>query len=162
MAQKSRYGFETAEGYATPAVRQLSVFLDDRVGALMHLFGAFEGTAIRVVGMSVVHAIDCAIVRIICDDTDGALVALAQRKFAVSQAELVVVEIPTGHGLRSICSALLAGEINIDYAYPLLTRPTGRPALAIHTDNLETAVKLLQGRKFTVLGENELGPGEIR
>lgn len=162
MAQKSHYGYETAEGFATPAVRQLSVFLDDRVGALMHLFGAFEGSSIRVVGMSVVHAIDCAIVRIICDDTDAAVDALKNRKFAVSQTELVVVEIPAGHGLRSICSALLAGEINIDYAYPLLTRPTGRPALAIHSDDLETAAKLLRGRKFTILGENDLGPGEVR
>ncbi len=162
MAQKSRYEFETTEGFSTPSVRQLSVFLDDRVGALMNLFGAFEGTTIRVVAMSVVHAIDCAIVRIICDDTDGAVEALRRRRFAVSQAELVVVEIPTGHGLRSICSALLAGEVNIDYAYPLLTRPTGRPALAIHTDELETAVKLLRGRKFVVLSENDLGPGEVR
>lgn len=159
---QNTYGYETAEGFSSPGVRQLSVFLDDRVGALMHLFQAFEGTDIRVVGMSVVHAIDCAIVRIICDDTDAALKALGKKRFAVSEAELVVVEMPPGHGLRSICSALIAGEINIDYAYPLLTRPKGRPALAIHTDDLETAVALLRGRKFTVLSENDLGPGDVR
>ena len=110
-------------------MRQISVFLDDRVGALMRLFQAFEGTTVRVVGMSVVHAIDCAIVRLLCDDNDQAIDILKKKNFPFSETELVVVEVPHGHGLRSICSALLGGEINIDYAYPLLVRPTGRAAL---------------------------------
>ena len=143
-------------------MRQISVFLDDRVGALMRLFQAFEGTTIRVVGMSIVHAIDCAIVRLLCDDNDQAIDILKKKGFPLSETELVVVEVPQGHGLRSICSALLAGEINIDYAYPLLVRPTGRAALAIHTDDLETAARLLKGRNYTVLSEEDLGPGPVR
>ena len=156
------YGYQTAEGFSAPSVRQLSVFLDDRVGALMGLFQAFEGTTIRVVGMSVVHAIDCAIVRLICDDTDEAVGVLERRGFAVSQTELVVVEVPPGHGLRSIFSALIAGEVNLDYAYPLLIRPHGRAVLAVHTEDLETAVQLLRGRKYNVLTENDMGPDGIR
>ncbi len=143
-------------------MRQISVFLDDRVGALMRLFQAFEGTTVRVVGMSVVHAIDCAIVRLLCDDNDQAIDILKKKNFPFSETELVVVEVPHGHGLRSICSALLGGEINIDYAYPLLVRPTGRAALAIHTDDLETAAHLLRERNYTVLSEEDLGPGPLR
>ncbi len=154
--------FDTAETFESPTVRQISVFLDDRVGALMRLFQAFEGTTVRVVGMSVVHAIDCAIVRLLCDDNDQAIDILRKKNFPFSETELVVVEVPHGHGLRSICSALLGGEINIDYAYPLLVRPTGRAALAIHTDDLETAAHLLKGRNYAVLSEEDLGPGPLR
>lgn len=154
--------FSTAETFESPTVRQISVFLDDRVGALMRLFQAFEGTTIRVVGMSIVHAIDCAIVRLLCDDNDQAIDVLKKKGFPFSETELVVVEVPHGHGLRSICSALLGGEINIDYAYPLLVRPTGRAALAIHTDDLETAAHLLRARNYTVLSEEDLGPGPLR
>src|SRR5690554_5380554 len=111
-----KYDFETTEKFRTPTVRQISVFLDDRVGALLRLFQAFEGSDVRVVGMSVVHAIDCAIVRLICDDTEMAVKNLKERGFPTSETEMVVVEVPHGHGLRSICSALLAGEVNIDYA----------------------------------------------
>ncbi|MBK8269397.1 MAG: hypothetical protein IPK83_14255 [Planctomycetes bacterium] len=100
--------------------------------------------------------------RLICDDNDAAINALKDRNFPISETELVVVEVPAGHGLRSICSALLAGEVNIDYAYPLLTRPTGRAALAIHTEELETAVRLLVGRQFAVMTEEDLGPGPLR
>lgn len=143
-------------------VRQISVFLEDRVGALMRLFKAFEGSHVRVAGMSVVHAIDCAIIRLICDPHDAAVDILEKRGFPLSQAELLVVEVPHGHGLMSICSALLAGEVNIDYAYPLLIRPTGRAALAIHTDSVETAVQVLRLRKFQVMSEDDLGPGPVR
>lgn len=143
-------------------VRQISVFLEDRVGALMRLFKAFEGSDVRVAGMSVVHAIDCAIIRLICDPHDAAVKILEKRGFPLSEAELLVVEVPHGHGLMSICSALLAGEVNIDYAYPLLVRPTGRAALAIHTDSVETAVQVLKLRKFQVMSEDDLGPGPVR
>lgn len=128
----------------------------------MRLFRAFEGTDVRVAGMSVVHAIDCAIIRLICDPHDSAVDILTKRGFPVSQTELLVVEVPHGHGLMSICSALVAGEVNIDYAYPLLIRPTGRAALAIHTDSTDTAAQILRQRKFQVMSEDELGNGPIR
>ena len=75
----------------------------------MRLFKAFEGSDVRVVAMSVVHAIDCAIIRVICDQHDAAVEILEKRGFPLSQTELLVVEVPHGHGLMSICSALLAG-----------------------------------------------------
>lgn len=154
--------FETAGSLKSPMVRQISVFLEDRVGALMRLFKAFEGSDVRVVAMSVVHAIDCAIIRVICDQHDAAVEILEKRGFPLSQTELLVVEVPHGHGLMSICSALLAGEVNIDYAYPLLVRPAGRAALAIHTDSVETAVQVFRLRKFQLMSEDDLGPGPIR
>lgn len=128
----------------------------------MRLFSTFEGSTVRVMGMSVVHAIDCAIIRLICDPHDAAVDVLENKGFPLSETELIVVEVPHGHGLLSICSALLAGEVNIDYAYPLLVRPTGRAALAIHTDSLETAAQVLRNRKFQVMSEDDLGPGPVR
>jgi hypothetical protein len=124
----TRSPFETAETFRSPTVRQLSVFLEDRVGALLRLFQAFEGSSVRVVAMSVVHAIDCAIVRLICDDNEKAIEILHTRGFP----------------------------------YPLLTRPTGRAAIAVHTDSMETAVQVLKSRKFEVLREEDLGPGSVR
>lgn len=152
----------TAETFGSPAIRQLSVFLEDRVGALLRLFKTFDGTAVRVVGMTILNEVDCAVVRLICDDTDTARQLLRGKGFPVSEAELLVVEIPQGQGLMSICLAMMAAEINIDYAYPLLTRPTGRAALAIHTDSLEAASHVLRSRKFLLMSEDDLGPGPAR
>jgi len=154
--------FETAETFnPVPVVRQISVFLEDRVGALLRLFRGFEGSPVHVVAMSVVHSVDCAIIRLISDHNDKAIEVLKAKGFPLSISEVVVVEVPHGQGLMSICSALLAGEVNINYAYPLLARPTGRAALAIHTHDVETAINVLRGRKFIVMGEEDLG-GQVR
>lgn len=129
---------------------------------MLRLFKAFEGSSVRVVGMSVVHTIDCSIVRLICDDTDTATDLLTTRGFPFVESELLVVELPQGQGLMSICSGLLAGEVNIDYAYPLLVRPKGRAALAVRTDSLETAAQVLRSGKFHLMSEEDLGPGPAR
>ncbi len=154
--------FETAETFQSPAVRQLSIFLEDKVGSLLRLFKAFEGSEVHVVGMSIVNASDCAIVRLICDDTDTAEDLLDRRHIVYSVAELMVVEMPPGQGLMSICSALLTAEVNINYAYPLLVRPTGRAAVAIHADNLESGAAVLRARQFTLMAEEDLGKGPLR
>jgi len=62
----------------------------------------------------------------------------------------------------SICAALMSAEVSINYAYPLLVRPMGRAALAIHADNLESACQVLRHRKFTLMTEEDLGPGPPR
>jgi hypothetical protein len=152
----------TAESFQSPAVRQISVFLEDRVGALLRLFKTFEGTSVRVVGMTIINEVDCAVLRLICDDSDTALDLLRSKGFPVSESELLVVEIPQGQGLMSICSAMMAAEVNINYAYSLLTRPTGRAALAIHTDSLEEAVSVLRSRKLCLMSEEDLGSGPAR
>ena len=162
MSTMAADSFHTAESFQSPTVRQLSVFLEDRVGALLRLFKAFEGSAVHVAGMSIFQASDCSIIRLICDDTDTAQDLLSARGFAFMESEVLVVEIPHGHGLMSICSALLTGEVNIDYAYPLLVRPTGRAALAIRTDSPETAIEVFKSRNCTLMREEDLGPGSMR
>ena len=56
----------------------------------------------------------------------------------------------------AICSALLAAEINIHYAYPLLLRPRGSPALALYVEDPTLAAQLLIKKGFTLIGESDL------
>src|ERR1051325_10055383 len=112
--------FETLEGHHdSHPVRQVSVFLENRVGQLLRLLQTFEGSSIRILAIQVEHAVDCAIVRLMLDQTDKGLDLLRKADFPTAVTELVVVELPPGAGLLTICSALLAAELSIDYAYPL-------------------------------------------
>lgn len=134
------------------------MFLENRVGQLLRLVQAFEGSSVRILAIQVEHAVDCAIVRLMLDDADQAMAMLRRAGFPLSVTELVVVELPPGAGLLTICSALLAAELSIDYAYPLLSQPTGRPALALHVDNTAMAAHVLADRDFTILSESDLKP----
>jgi len=149
--------FETAEAHSTPTVRQLSTFLDSRVGQLLRLTRIFEGTDVHIRALAIISSVDCAIVRLLVDKTDEAERILRRGGFPVSTAEVLVVEMPPGStGLLTICSALLAGEVNIHYAYPLLSRPNGRPGLALLVDDIEVSASILREKDFTVLDESDL------
>ena len=148
---------ETAEAQDLPTVRQLSVFLENRVGQLLHLARLFTDTNVRILAVSIVNSVDCAVCRMIVDDPDRAVDILRDARFQVSEAELLVVSLPHGRrGLLHTWAALLGGEVSVNYTYPLLTRPRGAAALAVCVDSLGQAVDVLRGRRFEVLGEADL------
>ncbi len=148
---------ETAEAHDVPTVRQQSVFIENRVGQLLRLTKLFDTTDTRILAVSVVYSIDCGICRMIFDNPDQAYEVLTGARFQVSETELIVVSLP--HGKRALLhtwAALLGSEISIHYTYPLVTRPKGRPAIAILPDSIEQAVTALQERGIDVLGQDDL------
>ena len=152
-------GYSTARGRDWPSVRQFNVFLENRVGALLELLRSFELTDIRIVSLNIVDSADCAIIRLVPTEPERALEILQRAGFAVTESDLLVVQLPEGsQALIQICKALLGAEINIHYAYPLLVGPSGRAALALHVEDHETAMQTLQSQGFTVLTENDLNP----
>ena len=149
--------FETAESSDYPTVRQISVFLENRCGQLLRLTKLFEETDIHILGLSIVHAVECAVARLLVDDPDTASKRLRDAGFAITESELLVVLLPPGsRGLLSICSALLRSEVSIDYLYPLLPHPHGQPAVALRVDDIDMAVASLKAAKFQVLDQSDL------
>lgn len=149
--------FETAEAHDWPTVRQQSVFVENRVGQLLTLARLFDRTEIRILAVSVVYSVDCAICRMIVDDPDTASDVLRNARFQVSEAELLVVSLP--HGKRALLhtwAALLGGEINIHYTYPLLVHLRGSAALAVLPDDIAGAVRLLREKNFVLLDQSAL------
>jgi len=148
---------ETAEAHDLPTVRQQSVFVENRVGQLMHLTKLFGTTEIRIVAVSVIHCVDCAICRMIFDDPDRAYDVLTGARFQVSETELLVISLPRGkRALLQTWAALLGGEISVHYTYPLLTQPKGAPAIALLPDSIEQAICVLRERGFDVLDQADL------
>jgi len=157
------YGDEGAIGYSTsrardwPSVRQFNVFIENRVGALLEVLRQFDSTDIRIISLNIVDSADCAIIRLVLTNPERSLEILQQKGFAVTESDLLVVQLPEGNqGLLQICKALLGAEINIHYAYPLLVGPAGHAAMALHVEDHETAMQNLNNRGFTVLTENDL------
>ncbi len=148
---------ETASGQGYPTVRQQSVFIENRVGQLLRLTRLFDEFEVRILAVSVVYSVDCAICRMILDEPDRAYDVLTTNRFQVSETELVVVGLP--HGRRALLdtwAALLAGEISIHYTYPLLIRPGGQAAIAVLPDGIEQAIDVLRMRRFHVFSQQEL------
>jgi hypothetical protein len=152
-------GFATARGRDWPSVRQFNVFLANRMGALLDLVKRFETTDVRIVSVTVIETADCAIIRIVASDYERGYEILTAAKFAFTESDLLVVKLPDNdQPLLTITKALLSGEIDIHYAYPLLigVGPMGSTALAIYVDDVENAAAALQNQGFTLFTENDL------
>ena len=148
--------YATARGRDWPSVRQFNVFLENRVGALMQLVRRFETTDIHIVSITIVDSADCAIIRLVLSDPERAREIFEQAQLPITESDLLVVKLPPGRQpLAQICKALLAAEINIHYAYPLLVGPDGSAALALHVDEHETGVRTLERQGFTIFTEND-------
>ena len=111
----------------------------------------------KICALSIQESADTALVRLICAESDDSREVLRAGGFSFSESELLAVELPpkTRQPLIEICSTLLAAEINIHYAYPLLLHPRG-PSLALYVDDPTLAARLLIKKGFTLIGESDL------
>jgi hypothetical protein len=152
-------GLATARGRDWPSVRQFNIFLANRMGAMLDLVRRFETTDVKIVSLTVIETADCAIIRIVPSDYERGYEILTAAKFAFTESDLLVVKLPDNdQPLLSITKALLSGEIDINYAYPLMigVGPLGSTALAIHVDDFESAVNSLHQQAFTLFTESDL------
>ena len=140
----------------TPVV-QLSVFLENRVGALLSIVRTINDCHVEVVGLSVVDSMDVTIVRLILTDPDAVGTVFIERGIPFSETKLTVVQLDDGaHGLSDCLTALLQGETNIHFSYPLLSRPNGKAALALCLEDNEFGTSVLRRSGFTLLTQEDL------
>lgn len=150
---------ETLDGaaYERTRVRQFTVFLENKVGRLQSLVRSLERGVGKIVALAIEESADAALVRLIAAHPEFGRELLQTAGFAFAETEVLAVEIPkrSKQPLVAICSVLLAAEINIHYAYPLLQGPKG-PAMALYTDDPTLAARLLIKRGLNLIGESDL------
>ena len=142
---------------ASSPVRQLSVFLHNRVGALLELVKLLNDHRIEVLGLSVQDSVELTLVRLVVSDPDSAQHVFAEQGLSCAAKVIVVVELREGvHDLGHALSALLTAEINVHHSYPLLVRPGGKPLVALYVDDAEVGAEALNKSGFRVLSQGDL------
>ena len=148
--------YQTMQGYAPPTVTQFSVFLNNKVGKLFDLLEGFDSSSCRICAISVHEASDHAVVRLITNDCKTARRLLNDENLVFGEINVLIVELTQGHTLSSMCLSLLGAELNIHFAYPLMTEPNGSPTIALATDDSTLAGQILRRKGFRLLGEADL------
>jgi hypothetical protein len=140
-----------------PLVKQFSVFLANKVGAMLDVVKLLNSHQCHVVAMSVSESTDSAIARVIVSDPAGVEKLFRQNNIAFGMCEVVVVEMDeVATGLAKLLAALFMAEVNVHFTYPLLMRPRGQAALALHVDDNECAISVLSGAGFKLLSQSEI------
>ncbi len=139
------------------AVKQFSVFLPSRLGALMRLVKLLNQSHVEVLGLSILDSTDATVVRLIVTDHDIVEQVFYERGIPFSMCTIVVVELPDGPaGLGACLNSLLEAEINVLFSYPLLCHADTGPALAMRLEDSSFGVEVLNRAGFKVLCQEDL------
>ncbi len=140
-----------------PLVRQFSVFLPNKVGAMLDVVKLLNAHNTHVVALSVSESTDSAIARIIVSDPERVENVFKEHNIAFGVCEVVVVELrEVATQLVKLLAALFMAEVNVHFTYPLLIQPRGQAALALHVDDTDCASSVLKGESFQILSQRDI------
>ena len=148
---------ETTSKLDGPLVKQFSVFLPNKVGAMLEVVKLLNVQNTHVVALSVSESTDSAIARIIASDPTRVEKLFREKNVPFGVSQVVVVEMrEVATQLVKLLAALVMAEVNVHFAYPLLIQPRGFAAIALHVDDTECASSVLMGEGFKLLSQDDI------
>lgn len=138
------------------AIKQLSVFVENKQGKLSDVIKAIAKADINIRALSIADTQDFGILRMIVSDTDKALDILKDDMIA-SKTDVIAVKMNDKEGaLGDILAVLEEAAINVDYAYAF----TGSKELAAYVvfrvDDTKAAEDILSGKGIEIASEEDI------
>lgn len=149
--------YETAQGHEEPYSVQFSIFLANRIGKLKELLELLDDQQVPVVGLSIVDSADWAVVRVVSSQPGKARQVLRTNSIPFMESQVLLVELDAEDAMTRVCRLLVGAEVNIHFAYPLMTRPRDNPVLVVHVDDHVLAKHVLVRHGLTVIGHEDIG-----
>ena len=140
-----------------PLVKQFSIFLPNKVGAMLDVVKLLQLHDTHVVALSISESTDSAIARIMVSDPERVEELFLQENVPFGVCAMMVVELQeVATQLAKLLAALLMAEVNVHFTYSLLTRPHGFAAQALHVDDTDCASSVLLGEGFKLLSQDDI------
>ena len=138
-------------------VRQISIFLENRVGRLAEAAGILGDAGIDILAISVADTADFGILRLLVNDVEKALEVLKEHKIVCKQSRVSVVSVDgVPGGLAKVLRTINDNNLNIEYMYAF-TAPADKGAyVVIRVDDNASAEKVLGENGIVTLTDAEL------
>ncbi len=128
-----------------PIEKQLSVFCENKPGRLSGICNTLAENNINIFAMSVHDTVDHAIVRLIVDNPNKALIVLEEEGVYIVTQDVVVISIENRPGVISmIAKKLFRADTNIEYAYCTATKNQEFGCLVLKTKDAEQTLEILE------------------
>lgn len=136
-------------------IRQLSIFLENKTGALNQLLAFLAQHHIDIVALTVADTADYGLVRLIVSDPNTAYEKLKANSFSVRMQEVVSLKLSSSPGaLASVLSLFSQADISIEYVYAF--NFVNHSIAVLRTNDKEKSIQLIRQHQLHTISEKEL------
>lgn len=131
---------------------QLSIYLEDRPGALANFIKLLMDNKIFIRAITVAKTSEYGLILTLVDNPEKCFTLLEDNDFTLSTTEVIAVRL-NDHpdALYEIPKNLGDNEINIDYFYSTLVKNESMLILRVEDTIIEDAVNILKKSGFTIV-----------
>jgi len=138
-------------------VKQLSIFLENRLGRLAEVARVLGDAGINIRALSLADTADFGILRLIVNDPEKAHTILQEAGYTSQITDVVAVEVDDRPGgLRDVMDVLEKAGINVEYMYAFVARKGERALLVFRFEDIEGGIKALESAGVRVLEAREV------
>lgn len=136
-------------------VKQLTVFLENRVGSLEEVMDCLRDNDINVFSISLADTSEYGLLRLIVSDPSKGKKVLMDDGISAMLTDVIAVRLENRVGtLSGLLHAVADAGIGIEYMYAMAVSKTG--AMIIKTSDPGATVVALKNARYTILDENTM------
>lgn len=139
------------------AIKQLTIFVENKQGAIVSITDTLSKHNVNLRALSVAETQDFGILRIIVDDDDTAEKILNEEGYLIKATDVVGVKIADEPGkLSAALRVLNEKKINIEYLYAFMARTEKHAYVVIRVEDNAAAEAALTGSGFKLITEADV------
>lgn len=138
-------------------IKQLSIFLENRPGALIAPCKLLANAGINIQTFALADTREFGILRIIVKEWQKARDLLLKNGFVVKETDLCAIEVEDRPGgLVSILEIIEKANINVEYTYAFTAKYENKGLVLFRFDNMDKAIEALAKAGVNIVPTSEL------
>ncbi|MBR2152467.1 MAG: ACT domain-containing protein [Clostridia bacterium] len=139
------------------AIKQLTVFVENKQGALVSITDTLSKHDINIRALSIAETQDFGILRLIVNDEKTAERILSEEGYLIKITEVVGVKIGDAPGkLSAALKVLDENKINMEYLYAFMARTEKHAYVVLRVEDNKTAEKALENAGFHLITDADI------
>ncbi|MBE6491158.1 MAG: acetolactate synthase [Methanobrevibacter sp.] len=138
-------------------IKQLSIFLQNRMGSLAKPLEVLTVANVNIRAMCMADTSEFGILRLVVDDPEKGKEALEENNFLVKITEIIGVEMnDTPGGLTTVLDIIKDNLIDLEYLYAFTHDKAGKAILLLHSDDIDKLIDVLTKNNITIVSAEEV------